>query len=125
MSADDIAEFLDCTELTQGQKNRIQNSSDKEGSLLRIMRWRYIAKASSEYYEFSLMLHKLGIFIPKELKDQFAEDADACNKAIAHRSTEFDHGPIVDLKHDQDFLRRGEVKLEALKDAVRKRLLHG
>jgi hypothetical protein len=37
---------------------------------------------------------------------------------------EFEHGPIVDLKHDQEFLGRGEARLEALKDAVRKRLLH-
>ena len=88
------------------------------------MRWRYNARTGSEYYEFSLMLHKLGIFIPKELKEQFSEDAEACNKAIAQRSIEFKQGPIVELKHDQEFLGRGEAKLEALKDAVRKRLLH-
>jgi hypothetical protein len=88
------------------------------------MRWRYIAKAVSEYYEFSLTLHKLGIFIPKELKDQFAKDAETCNKAIAQRSTEWEPGPRVVLQYDQEFLGSGEAKLEALKDAVRKRLLH-
>jgi hypothetical protein len=87
------------------------------------MRWRYIAKAESEHYEFVLMLHKLGIFIPKELKDQFVEDAETCNKTIVQRSMELEHGPMVDLKYDREFLGRGDARLEALKDAVRNRLL--
>jgi hypothetical protein len=124
MNEEELAEFLDTTELISSQKTQIITSKDKERSFSRTMRWRYAAKARSEYYEFNLMLHRLGIFITKELKDQFAENAESCNKAIAQRSMELAHGRTIDLKHDLEFLRGGEAKLEALKDAVRERLLH-
>ena len=94
MAEGEVSEFLDTTELEQRQRAQVLHSKDREGSFSRITRWRYIAKAGSEYYEFSLMLHKLGIFVPEELKEQFANDAEVCNKAIAQTSTEFDTGPL-------------------------------
>jgi hypothetical protein len=94
MSETDVAQFIDTTELSASQKLKVLASDNKERSFSQTTRWRYTARAGTEYYEFSLMLHKLGIFILKGLKDQFAENAENCNKAIAQRSTELSMGPF-------------------------------
>ena len=123
MSDEQVNEFLDTTDFTKGLKDDVRKAGDKNQSFAYIMRWRYIAKAQSEDYELTLLLHKLGIFIPKELKEQLTSGEEMCNKAIAQVYTErsFGYNPI--LKHAQVFVADGNAMLDALKDAVRARLL--
>jgi hypothetical protein len=122
MADDEIGEFLDSTELSKEQRAAVLKATDKGRSFSHITIRRYIAQAQSEFYEMSLLLNKLGIFIPKNIKDNFESVAKFCSSVIAQRYTEHGYGR-TGLTHDQEFLAKGQPMLEALKDLVRERLL--
>jgi hypothetical protein len=122
MSEDEITEFLESTDFSKEQRAAVLKASDKKRSFLHISTRRYINNARLEYFELNLLLNKLGIFIPKKLKDHFESLGKICATVIAQRSTEHEFGR-TGLTYDQDFLAKGEPMFEALKDSVRERLL--
>jgi hypothetical protein len=123
MPDDEVSEFLNTTEFSAEQKKAVLAAKDKERSFSHITARRYINAAQVKYYEMNLSLHKLGIFIPRELKLQFDEFGKMCASAIAQRYTEHGNAFRTGLNFESDFLSNGEKRLEALKDAVRNRLM--
>jgi hypothetical protein len=123
MSDDEIKEFLDTTDFSKDQKAAVLTSQDRGRSFSHITTRRYINEALVQFYEMNRSLHKLGIFIPRDLKQQFEAAGKMCSSVIAQRRTEHGENLRTGLKFDSEFLAHGEAALEGLKDAVRARLL--
>jgi hypothetical protein len=122
LSDSDVEEFLESTDLSKEQKANVRRAEDKIRSYANAVALRNINKASLVLYEMNLLLHKLGIFIPSTIKDQFVGCVKICSSVIAQQYTE--HGTSrTGLTHTSDFIIKGEAYLEGLKGVVRERLL--
>ena len=125
MSESALASFLENEDaLTREQKTAVVDAENKSDKFSRFINTNNIIKAQHSYYDFRRFIDKRGIFIPKSLKEQFEKAAELCSAAIAQRYVER-NGRILDSNDDLEFQQKGPLALEALKDAVRERLLYG
>jgi hypothetical protein len=123
MPAEELVEFLNTTDFSEPQKKLVAEATDKERSFSHITGRRQINAALHQVYAMNEALHKQGIFVPLDLCASFDAFRTMCSKAIAQRRTEHGESFRTGLAHDIEFLTDGPSVLEALKTAVRNRLL--
>jgi hypothetical protein len=121
-TSDELEDFMTMKELLERQKKNIREVEDKETAYMRIVSWGRLNKVQTAYYDLNLILHKQGIFIPRDLKRKFEEGAELCLGAITERwAQEQQRG--VGTKLDIEFQKKSPSLLESIKDSVRERLL--
>lgn len=125
MSSEELALFLDTTELSQAQRAGIISSSHKNKSYSDVMTLRSIAAARRDIYEARLLLRKHGIFIPADLRKLTQNALEMLSKAQVERYVSFEHGAfqLKGFKAIDTLLSDGEGAFDELMSAMRERML--
>jgi hypothetical protein len=121
-SDEELANYLETTEFSKMQKEQVKKATDKIRSAATIQNFRYVNAAQTQFYEMNLLLHKLGIFVPIDIRNQFRSPIQVCGSAMAQRYAELG-GRRIQMEADLEFLRDGDKHLHTLKTIVGARLL--
>jgi len=92
LSSEDLAAFLESTELSKQQCKQVAEASDKVTMFSKITRLRSINAASVAIYDGRLLLRTSGIFIPAEMAKAFKDGFDTLSEAQAEQYINFRHG---------------------------------
>lgn len=124
MNGDDLAQFLDSTELSQEQKKNVSSSSDRNRAYSQSLRWLMLAAAHNRIFELRAALKKRSIFIPENLVRAYDEAIELCSKAEVAEFVRFRH-PDSNVGHDDTlaFFKSKAATFDSLRDATRVRLL--
>lgn len=124
MNDEDLAHFLNSTELSQEQKKNVSGSADKNRAYSQSVRWMMLSNAHNQIFSLRAALKKRSIFIPEGLVRAYEEGIDLCSKAEVAEFVRFRH-PDTALGHADTlaFLERREPTLNSLRTATRERLL--
>jgi hypothetical protein len=123
MTADEFEAFLSAVELTDTQKLRLRNATDREKAYSEILAWRLIVRAQKENFELSLLLMKQGFFIPKALKDEFKQGLEMLTAAQSEQYVKHqfkDSG--IGYEKRSELLKNGDATLERLGGLANARL---
>jgi hypothetical protein len=91
LPSEDLAAFLESTELSPQQRAQVSGATDKIKMYTNIMRLRRINIAGAAIYDGRLLLRTNGIFISSETSKRFAEGFEARSKAQIEQQINFQH----------------------------------
>ncbi|WP_312591822.1 hypothetical protein [Stutzerimonas nitrititolerans] len=85
MSPAQLEEFLDGTEFTTSQKDKVRNSHDKNKSYQEILFWHRLHKVKRSFFELKDYVARNGIFLPQELEFKFEKIANILWSAVVSK----------------------------------------
>jgi hypothetical protein len=92
LSACDLSTFLESTELSEAQRQRVALATDKKNMYAKILRLRIVNIAGAAIYEGRHLLRRNGIFLSSSVTRAFREAFDHLSAAQVERYLAFQHG---------------------------------
>jgi len=124
MSEEELENFLSVTDYSEIQKKEFRSSKEKNKFLIRTETAGWIHRAEKAIFEGREVLRNKGIFIPKDLEAMFEAGLNLCAKGWSIQKTEFYYGRWDGSgKELINYMEAAPKMVEALKDAVRVRIL--
>jgi hypothetical protein len=118
LSDDDVATFLESTELSNQQRAHVASADDKVRMYSKIMRLRRINTAGAAIYDGRLLLRTHGIFISSEMSKSFKGAFDALGKAQVEQYINFEHARGTHQESSMFLLGGGGEQLSADLEAL-------
>ena len=124
MRDEEVTEYLESTDLSEAQRKQVLAASDRNQMYGKVVQLRLIWKAGTAIFDARSVLRKQGIFIPKELENEFEKALQMFSEAQIQRHMKFDYGR-ADAKTDkvQTFFKDGQPIVDQIKAKVRTRIL--
>jgi hypothetical protein len=124
MTDDEVRQYIKTTEFSEAQQEQMLGASDRNRMYSKITELRLIGKAGEAIFDARSVLRKQGIFIPKELEDEFENALKLFSEVQVHRSIQFQYGPTRDVVDKQgEFAKDEPPTFEKIKEKVRARIL--
>jgi hypothetical protein len=125
MQNDELLAFLETTDFSGGEKKIFMEATDRTKAYSDIVNWRAIARAGQEIFDARLLLRKQRIFMPHEIRKQFADALDILSAAQVERRLRVEHRHIPSSDWGdgvQKFIKQADRMFEELADAANARL---
>jgi hypothetical protein len=124
MNHDDVADFLSTTEFSELQKKQVAAAHNKKEMYSKVVQLRLIARAGTAIFDARSVVRKQGIFIPKDLEEEFLKALDNFSGAQVQRLMEFDYGrSAAGSDHTGSFFSDGQRMFDEIKVKVRSHVL--
>lgn len=119
MSSDQLAEFIDKSNLRDWQKEELRKADNKTDYHQMAIRWVRFWEVRDIYREYFIYQRKNGIFIRPEIKGQFMAISDLTHKALLEYEFDLQHG--VDFRQ-WDARTKFSKESDQLSDALESRV---
>jgi hypothetical protein len=115
---DDVAAFLQSTDLKDDQKKGVESATDKVKAYVRYVNLNTINEAGREIYELRQLIRKNGAYIPDELTEKFNTAAEALSLAHIERSRNFTDQRYHLYEGSLYLIKDGEAKVFKVVEAA-------
>ena len=120
MTDDELARYLKNTEFSDEQQQQILSADNKTKMYVKkIYELRLIAGAERAIFDARSVLRKQGIFVPKELEDEFEKALQLSREVVIQRTMEFEYGNAQLEDKKGPFFKEGPRAFEDIKQKVR------
>jgi hypothetical protein len=123
LSQEDLAAFLESTELSPEQRQQVTVASKKSDMYSKIMNLRRINTAGASIFDARLLVRRKGIFVQRGMVDEFKSAIDMLSKAQVERLMEFRHRTSSGFEHTSRLFDEGNAMFDRLQSMVRTRLV--
>jgi hypothetical protein len=123
LAPEELTAFLETTELSLEQRRQVSAAADKIKMYSNVMSLRQINSAGASIFDARLLLRTRGIFVQKNMVDDFKSALDDLSKVQTERYVEFQHKIRVGSPESMRQLKEGEATFDRLQSNVRTRLI--
>jgi hypothetical protein len=123
MSAEQLAEFIEKSNLRQWQKEELRKADNKADYYQTASRWVRFWEVRDIYRDYFIYQRKNGIFIRSEIKAQFKVISDLMHEALSEYEFDLQFGKdFRQWDARTKFSKEGDQLMEALEEIVQQRL---
>jgi hypothetical protein len=120
LTPEELTSFLQSTDFSPQQRAQVEQSVDKNKAFGDIVQLRQIHASRSSIFTVHLLLRTKGIFVAREIIDEFKACLEMLSAAQAERYVQFHHRGTLDGSKGHALIQGGEKKFDELQSVVRK-----